>query len=688
MAAAAAGSSKVYIANHMTGYSFVLSDHKEMITDILWIDHQKYIHLATLAEGKTLKIWETTNFRCIQTFTDKQRRWPQDTLRGMAYDTIQQRLLVGAGRKIICFKYFPEGNSIKQTRASLGEVASKQPLNANSITLSEVCQVLYSSKKEHVIAADYKSIIVWELLAGERISSFRITNEGDELLTSLALHSKNRLVVVSTHSDVKDQTQLVLWDYIVGLRVKQLSMGPHCNYNISITSSLSYGWVVAGGEPNLLVWREYQRDSSPVISFFQEFLSASHGIVQALTYLKEMNKLFLSTSIQFLVLFSVTEERISVCNVLNLRTLRMPMYSPQLREFVSGVDESGVRKVGWTAIEAAVKLSRLGLLAGSASTNTQSGVLLWSHRETNLVYSSHNGPTISIWRSLSDETPYLDLLAVYAASQEPLGYVTAMCSMDCGTKILSGDSGGHLTIAQISNVVDAAASSTTILPPIKREELWQSNIANRRLVSLITSFVAFKSRQPVVSVEVVVCSVSLLCAASKCGEISLFRATGVLLTTLTGDSPQPWPLKVSGDRVLINLSTNKVFTKICTNNHSLHSYQRSRNSRHRSTRSVYFGEALRNMSPTMRRRRLLLNNKPLLDKRRSRDLTERSNNKSSTSRFWSDHAAKVFSSRNPPTLSEKECIPRTLPSIQHPTVPVWEDTTSKPSVFYSTEFVP
>eukprot|EP01065_Artemidia_motanka_P012481 TRINITY_DN16867_c1_g1_i1.p1 TRINITY_DN16867_c1_g1~~TRINITY_DN16867_c1_g1_i1.p1 ORF type:complete len:1557 (+),score=425.51 TRINITY_DN16867_c1_g1_i1:98-4672(+) len=215
-----------------------LSEHRAALVSVKFVE--KNSQLITLSEDKIIKIWDVRMFRCMQTLTDKERRFPEDKYSGLGYDTHNDAILCGAGVPVVWRD--------ADVQAKMETGVSWHPEYEGH--LSPIIACAYNSRFQHLLSADDKHLHVWDLHTGKRLSKWSpLWQEG--------VHDGNRLTAATFDSDLRriltgtDNGAVDMWS-LDGRRLKSfagMSVEVSCVLHIVAHEGQSHAqsFVVAGG---------------------------------------------------------------------------------------------------------------------------------------------------------------------------------------------------------------------------------------------------------------------------------------------------------------------------------------------------------------------------------------------------------------------------------------------------------
>eukprot|EP01062_Namystynia_karyoxenos_P002182 TRINITY_DN10767_c1_g1_i1.p1 TRINITY_DN10767_c1_g1~~TRINITY_DN10767_c1_g1_i1.p1 ORF type:complete len:1762 (+),score=443.52 TRINITY_DN10767_c1_g1_i1:73-5358(+) len=313
----------------------VCSEHKEDVTAVLWVEKQadaperrpsadgeaqrtrSISHLITLSsDDKTIKVWDTRNFRCMQTIIDKGRRWPQDALSSLAYDPKQRALIVGACSHLIAYR---DRDTEQKTQAQ-ELVGSTLSLDFTG-HLDIVRAAVYSAGYEQLVTADQQQILVWDMTTGDRIGGFNL----DAGVSKLRFDAGGRRLIVVTEAPCT----IAVWDHLVGVKVKEFLMPTGINISCVVhcagengprarpgsdagsprqaAKKGGLGFLVAGGPcEELIVWVEDTGDARPQVEEWRRLRTAGHGFPRSLDAdSTHRGRLAVGTSLGWLLVYSL-----------------------------------------------------------------------------------------------------------------------------------------------------------------------------------------------------------------------------------------------------------------------------------------------------------------------------------------------------------------------------------------------
>eukprot|EP00756_Hemistasia_phaeocysticola_P000957 Hpha_TRINITY_DN10692_c0_g1::TRINITY_DN10692_c0_g1_i1::g.156834::m.156834 len=225
-----------------------LSEHRAALIDVKFVE--KHSQLITMSEDKIIKVWDTRMFRCIQTLTDKERRYPEDKYAGLGYDFHNDAILCGAGVPVV----WRDGEVQAKMETGLSWHAEYEG------HLTPIITCVYNSRFQHLLSVDERTLQIWDLKTGRLISKWSPSwqdGKGDgRRLTAVCFDSGQRRLLTGT-----DNGSVDMWS-LDGRRLKSFE-----GMNVEISSVLhivahegqshAQAYVVAGGfGSRCAVWQD------------------------------------------------------------------------------------------------------------------------------------------------------------------------------------------------------------------------------------------------------------------------------------------------------------------------------------------------------------------------------------------------------------------------------------------------
>eukprot|EP01062_Namystynia_karyoxenos_P011131 TRINITY_DN1395_c5_g1_i1.p1 TRINITY_DN1395_c5_g1~~TRINITY_DN1395_c5_g1_i1.p1 ORF type:complete len:1570 (+),score=484.21 TRINITY_DN1395_c5_g1_i1:112-4710(+) len=135
-------------------------EHRAPMVAVTFVE--RHSQLVTLSEDKVVKVWDLRMFRCMQTLTDKERRFPEDKYSSLGYDTANDAILCGAGVPVVWRDV--------EVQAKLETGISWHPDYEGHLNAIKACS--YNARFGHVLSADDKHFHVWNVRTGRRLSKW------------------------------------------------------------------------------------------------------------------------------------------------------------------------------------------------------------------------------------------------------------------------------------------------------------------------------------------------------------------------------------------------------------------------------------------------------------------------------------------------------------------------------------
>ena len=156
-----------------------LTDHRASLISVKFID--RVSQLITMSEDKIVKVWDVRTFRCIQTLTDKERRFPEDKFTGMYTNTVTRMYSFskrgGKQNQKTAMTYDPTHDAIVTcagTPVVWREVNTQAKLETGSAWhnnyeghLSPIVACMYNKRMRQLVTTDDQIINVWDIRSGE-----------------------------------------------------------------------------------------------------------------------------------------------------------------------------------------------------------------------------------------------------------------------------------------------------------------------------------------------------------------------------------------------------------------------------------------------------------------------------------------------------------------------------------------
>ena len=211
MSASACGSNKVRLGSLLAPGVLELTEHRGVVTDILWLEdkhpesnkawHKRITYLVTLSSAdKTVKVWETANFRCLQSITDKRTCvGAEDRLRGLAYDPRTKRLLVGASSHLVAYKVaLPKSAARGYARRNGAFLSTDAPEGAERVEMQTIRFLVYEPSSSSLVGCDSRRVAVWNMATGAVSSFFDIPGGGVTAVTLLPPQEQQVLLLAAS----------------------------------------------------------------------------------------------------------------------------------------------------------------------------------------------------------------------------------------------------------------------------------------------------------------------------------------------------------------------------------------------------------------------------------------------------------------------------------------------------------
>eukprot|EP00755_Sulcionema_specki_P020509 Sspe_Gene.72094::Locus_42912_Transcript_1_1_Confidence_1.000_Length_2699::g.72094::m.72094 len=162
---------------------FQRMEHTHPIKQVLFKPNHQ---LLSLSEDKTVKIWDTRTFRCLQTIVDKQQRLPEDRFRCLAWDEKRKTIVTGSSYPVLY-----RMRAVKD-QIEAGICIQKQLCGH----LQPVNMVLYNPRFGHIISIDNDNMFTWDIKTGRQVSKWCPDFlEGGHRITAACLGWRQRRLV-------------------------------------------------------------------------------------------------------------------------------------------------------------------------------------------------------------------------------------------------------------------------------------------------------------------------------------------------------------------------------------------------------------------------------------------------------------------------------------------------------------
>ena len=137
---------------------FQRMEHMHPIAQVLFKPNHQLISLSI---DKTIKIWDTRTFRCVQTLVDKQLRIKEDHFRSLAWDNERQSIVTG-GTEPVLFR-----TKAVQERVEAG-------INPKQVQghVRPIIAALLIQGSGYVVTLDRDSILTWEIMTGRKVCAW------------------------------------------------------------------------------------------------------------------------------------------------------------------------------------------------------------------------------------------------------------------------------------------------------------------------------------------------------------------------------------------------------------------------------------------------------------------------------------------------------------------------------------
>eukprot|EP00754_Rhynchopus_humris_P046054 Rhum_TRINITY_DN554_c0_g1::Rhum_TRINITY_DN554_c0_g1_i1::g.1739::m.1739 len=258
MSASACGSNKVRLGSLLAPGVLELTEHRGVVTDILWLEdkhpesskawQKRITYLVTLSSAdKTVKVWETANFRCLQSITDKRTCvGAEDRLRGLAYDPRTKRLLVGASSHLVAYKVaLPKSAARGYARRNGAFLSTDAPEGAERVEMQTIRFLVYEPSTSSLVGCDGLRVAVWTMATGAVSSFFNIPGGGVTAVALLPPQEQQQVLLLAASSPRRSTSSsssafaaataaassshngppptLSLWDCMFGVRLRDFA---------------------------------------------------------------------------------------------------------------------------------------------------------------------------------------------------------------------------------------------------------------------------------------------------------------------------------------------------------------------------------------------------------------------------------------------------------------------------------
>eukprot|EP01063_Lacrimia_lanifica_P022600 TRINITY_DN30140_c0_g1_i1.p1 TRINITY_DN30140_c0_g1~~TRINITY_DN30140_c0_g1_i1.p1 ORF type:complete len:1515 (+),score=543.67 TRINITY_DN30140_c0_g1_i1:138-4682(+) len=180
---------KFVIWNPLTATSlFNRMEHTQPLQQVLFKPNHQ---LLTLSVDKTIKVWDTRTFQCIQTLIDKHSRVRDDYFKSMAWDDDRKTIVTGNTSPVL-FRLRSVQEQLETGRTLPPKHVAGHVQSIGMVLLNPTCG--------HVISVDRDCIITWELATGKQISSWYpdFLMHGQHKITTAAMCVGMRRLLVCT----------------------------------------------------------------------------------------------------------------------------------------------------------------------------------------------------------------------------------------------------------------------------------------------------------------------------------------------------------------------------------------------------------------------------------------------------------------------------------------------------------
>eukprot|EP01012_Entosiphon_sulcatum_P043513 TRINITY_DN5785_c0_g1_i1.p1 TRINITY_DN5785_c0_g1~~TRINITY_DN5785_c0_g1_i1.p1 ORF type:complete len:1237 (+),score=171.78 TRINITY_DN5785_c0_g1_i1:705-4415(+) len=217
--------------------------------------------LLSMCSNKVIKLWDTRTFKCIQTVQDHQHYWPEDCTTAVAWDSRRQSIVTGTTHPVVW-----------QIRRAV--TAFDPSYNGHS---KHVVRCLYNANLNQIVSADAETVIVWDLLTGERVAAFAPRNElpnPTDMLSDIRFDSTNRRLLTGTHNG-----QVTMWNYINGTPINMYEKPSVADgveiscvlHVMNVRQEVRVTLAVAG--TNICIWKDSDSLDAKLFSVFQHSLN-------------------------------------------------------------------------------------------------------------------------------------------------------------------------------------------------------------------------------------------------------------------------------------------------------------------------------------------------------------------------------------------------------------------------------
>ena len=162
-------------------------EHTHPLSQVMFMPNYRLISLSV---DKTIKIWDTRTFRCVQTLVDKHARLKEDSFRCLAWDVERQTIITGSSEPVL-FR-----TKSVQERVEAGINVQRQ-VNGH---VRPIITILILSGTGHLVSVDRECVITWHIGSGLHITAwypeFLTVNYASHKLTAAAVSTIPRRMVL------------------------------------------------------------------------------------------------------------------------------------------------------------------------------------------------------------------------------------------------------------------------------------------------------------------------------------------------------------------------------------------------------------------------------------------------------------------------------------------------------------
>eukprot|EP00755_Sulcionema_specki_P014505 Sspe_Gene.56875::Locus_31255_Transcript_1_1_Confidence_1.000_Length_3973::g.56875::m.56875 len=561
-----------------------LSEHRSALVSVKFLD--RCSQLVTLSEDKVLKIWDVRTFRCIQTITDKERRYPEDKYHALGYDSVNDAIITCAGTPVAWRDVDVQAKL--ETGTSWGAEYEGH--------LSPIVSCLYNTRFHQIWTADDKFIHSWTLHSGvclARWSPFSTESKSLPDTTSATTHSHGRITAMCFDRDQRriitgcDNGAVDMWA-LDGRKLKYFEYSSPfevaCMMHIVAHEGLAYEQsylIAAGFGSKCMVWPDQPIPPGlhrVAVGKGAHQLSTHGNYIFSLSF-SPPNRLALGTSTGAVILYNLNNMSMLSINKSELGSLGLlnddSPPSPRKRRGRSAgsqstspgnspTAQSAKRRLLARRILEASKRER-GLNGASAFTNFRSAMQMKSlvvveclvYVTPEVLVTLHGDGDALVWTT--KEGHFLEISASFPASYS-CGEVALALTVDrVAGLVYVGDGDSMISIFDMADFLKHSAARRSLpRPKTTRRERGRSiakeapqdkttgpsgRVYHNRCGVVLVGCHALRSGAVTQLTLVDPSSPVLIASTGDCSVLILNRFDGTMHTKLghARESPQSWP---------------------------------------------------------------------------------------------------------------------------------------------------